>query len=203
MKIQKRIFSLLLCMFLLIGFLPTPPFASKIISGSSNDLDWALNPDGLLTICGERDMDVFAGRSATLNLDGRTEINFYFAIPEAVKANAVSSGTMFWTDAAYESATALNPDTAEYVVDLEFNEGVGRWQATYPVGFNSKQYETTVYACAYITDADGNTYYSGLVSYSVEQYCANQIKNAKEEAELCKYIVNYGDKAMSYFASRN
>ena len=148
----------------------------------------------------EQDKAVFTKRSATLNLVGKTEINFYFAIPDDTKAAAVDSGILFWTEADYRKAETLDSASATYDVEMAYYESNNRWGAAYPVGFASSEYEETVYACAYLIDSNGEYHYSGLVSYSVEQYCANQIKNSKPEATLSKQLVIYGEAAQSYFS---
>ena len=148
-----------------------------------------------------RNAAVFTGRSATLNLVGKTEINFYFAIPDATKTSAIDSGVLFWSKEDYDKATTLDSASATYDVEMTYNATNQRWCGTYPEGFASSDYEKTIYACAYLIDSEGNIHYSGLVSYSVEQFCANQIKNNKPEAELSKDLVNYGEKAKVFFAS--
>ena len=182
--------------------------ANASLSDVRKDINWTgelLTPadavDANKTL--ERDTAVFTGRSASLNLEGNTELFFYFAIPDATKAAAQDTGVLFWTADAYKNAETLNAATATYDVEMTYNEGKGRWCAVYPEGFATKEYENTVYACAYLIDAEGETQYSGLVSYSVDQYCINQINKSAAEAELCKDLVTYGEMAKVYFEFKN
>ena len=147
-----------------------------------------------------RDSDVFTGRYTSLDLEGRTEISFYFAIDEGVMATAQSSGILFWTEEAYNNAEFLDASNATRDLELEYFESTDRYGAKYPDGFAAKEYETTVYACAYVVDADGNYHYSGVIAYSVETYCNSKINKGAAEAELCKALVVYGEAAKAYFA---
>jgi len=147
-----------------------------------------------------RDYDVFTSRTASLNLEGLTEINFYFAIAEDVMATAQASGILFWTEEAYNNAEFLDASNATRDLELEYFESTDRYGAKYPEGFAAKEYETTVYACAYVVDADGNYHYSGVIAYSAETYCNSKINGNAAEAELCKALVVYGEAAKAYFA---
>ena len=59
----------------------------------------------------------------------------------------------------------------------------------------------TIYACAKITDSEGNVYYSGVVGYSPERYAfSNYSKtNLPYTAALAKALAVYGDAARSAF----
>ena len=147
-----------------------------------------------------RDTDVFTGRSATLSLEGRTEINFYFAIPAATKEAAQKSGILFWSQADYAAATELTVENATYEVAMKYYESNSRWGAACPRGFATKEYEETIYACAYLVDSEGNYHYSGVIAYSAEQYCANQINKGAVETDMCKALTIYGEAAQAYFS---
>ena len=63
----------------------------------------------------------------------------------------------------------------------------------------------TVYACARITDTDGNVYYSTIVPYSPEDYTKGRINASNPKPlliEATKNMVMYGEYATIYFNTK-
>jgi len=172
--------------------------AERQVVNYSSDLLTAAQPADMLTL--DRDNTVFTGRGATLALEGKIEMTFTFTIPAEYMENAMESGVMFWTRSGYEAAYDLSSYTANYTGTLEETATANKYSATYPVAFATKEYEDTVYACAYVVDADWNYHYSGIIAYNVEAYAKSKINNNAAEADLCKALVVYGEAAKACFA---
>ena len=147
-----------------------------------------------------RDKTVFSSRGASLALEGKIELNYSFTIPAQHMSTAKDTGMLYWSREDYERATVLDASSATYTGELEATTTADKYSAKYPKAFATKEYEDTVYACAYLIDADGNYHYSGIIAYNVEAYAKSKINSNSAEADLCKALVVYGEKAKAYFA---
>ena len=147
-----------------------------------------------------RDRTVFTSRGASLALEGKIEMTFTFTIPASYMSTAKDTGMLYWSREDYEKATVLDASSATYTGELEATTTADKYSAKYPKAFATKEYEDTVYACAYLIDADGNYHYSGIIAYNVEAYAKSKINGNSAEADLCKALVVYGEAAKAYFA---
>ena len=147
-----------------------------------------------------RDKTVFSSRGASLALEGKIELNYSFTIPAQHMSTAKDTGMLYWSREDYERATVLDASSATYTGELEATTTANKYSAMYPKAFATKEYEDTVYACAYLIDADGNYHYSGIIAYNVEAYAKSKINGNSAEADLCKALVVYGEAAKAYFA---
>jgi hypothetical protein len=50
------------------------------------------------------------------------------------------------------------------------------------------------------TDAEGNTYCTGVIAYSLSKYCMNNAKPGKTMQELASATAMYGYYANAYFS---
>jgi hypothetical protein len=79
-------------------------------------------------------------------------------------------------------------------------KGAGTWFA--PVsGIAPKALDKTYYAAGVYEDADGNTYCTGVIAYSVSQYCLNKAVDGSEMQQLAGATAMYGYYAKQYFAN--
>ena len=148
----------------------------------------------------ERDKTVFSSRGASLALEVKIEMTFTFTIPAQYMSTAKDTGMLYWSREDYATATVLDASSATYTGELEATATADKYSAIYPRAFATKEYEDTVYACAYLIDADSNCHYSGIIAYNVEAYAKSKINGNSAEADLCKALVVYGEAAKAYFA---
>ena len=164
--------------------------------GSLVRSDWSIpaEKEGSLS----RTPNAFTGRGANLTLLGAIDYNFYVVVAEDIEVKEAKM--LVWDEAAYNAATVLS---AENATAFELMDNVYGTRYEYTVeGMPAKDMFSPVYACAVITDVDGNVYYSGVVAYCPERYgYINQNSTDAATAELAKRIVIYGDAARNYFGN--
>jgi hypothetical protein len=68
-------------------------------------------------------------------------------------------------------------------------------------GIAAKDIDGALYACGVYTAADGNTYCTGILPYSLGAYCGGQVSKAGSTADLAAAIAVYGYYAKAYFAT--
>jgi hypothetical protein len=59
--------------------------------------------------------------------------------------------------------------------------------------------DDTYYVAGVYTGADGNTYCTGVIAYSVSQYCLNKAVDGSEMQQLAGATAMYGYYAKQYF----
>ena len=161
--------------------------------GSLVRTDWAIPADkeGELT----RDRDQLTSRGGYLSLEGTIDVNFYYKTNVSVAAAEI----LLWDEAAYNAADVLTEANAGRIEDLTWTEGKSRYEYKYE-GIAAKEMFSPIYACAKITDTDGNVYYSGVLAYCAERYVSIDQNNADTAlATLVRSMAIYGDAARAYF----
>jgi hypothetical protein len=136
--------------------------------------------------------DGFSAKSASVSFEGAFAINYYFS----TSAEAAGDVTFFyWNAADYVKVNVLTADnaTGTFAMDQQAN-GVYWAQVA---GIAAKELDDTFYVAAMYTDANGNTYCTGVIAYSVSQYCVNNANTAM--ADLAQATAVYGYHAKNYF----
>ena len=138
----------------------------------------------------------FQGGYASVSFTGAFMLNYYFTPDKAVEGTV----TMYTWDAdTYNSVTELTAENAISVQSMTLNE-VGEYVGTV-TGMAAKEIGETVYV-AVVYQAGGSTYCSGVVSYSIDRYCAGHAaNNASNMQELAAATTVYGYYAKNYFAN--
>ena len=143
---------------------------------------------------------VFTRVNKTVSICDAMQINFKYTIA----GNYAEYGVMFWSASDYQkllsAGQALSMDNASIKCDMTI-DAQGRYVGVYE-GIVAKAMGEAVYACAYVVDAAGNIYYSGVEAYSVETYAANAINSSSAPSnvkETCKWMVIYGEMAQKVF----
>jgi len=141
-----------------------------------------------------RNNNVVTSRQVYLQLESKVLVTFSYAISGDIQKAEI----LYWTEEQYNSVDVLTEENATGRDDLELFGG--RYEATYP-GQAAKDMFKTIYACAKITDSNGNVSYSGVVGYSPERYVASNYNKANlpYTAALAKALAVYGDAARSAF----
>ena len=111
----------------------------------------------------------FDKNTPSVNFEGAFSVNLYFGQPKA----AVGSDVTFyvWDKATYESVETLLPENAIATSKCTFD---GTYYVGIVEGIAAKEVDETFYCAAVYTGEDGNTYVSGVISYSLGYYLENQ-----------------------------
>jgi hypothetical protein len=130
-----------------------------------------------------------------VSFEGALSINYYFT------PNATVSGNMtmyYWSPNDYASASELTTSNATGAVTMTAGSD-GRYWAEVP-GIPAKELDRTYYVAGVYTDAEGNTYCTGVIAYSLSKYCLNNAKPGKSMQELASATAMYGYYANAYFS---
>jgi hypothetical protein len=136
----------------------------------------------------------FGKRGATVSFEGAFAINYYYT-PTAVVDGDM---TMYvWTPEAYAAAEELTAENASDAVVMELQPSGMYWGQV--AGIAAKKLDKTYYVAVVYTDAEGNTYCSGVFDYSLSKYCMNNAQPGKNMQELAAATAMYGYYAAQYF----
>jgi hypothetical protein len=103
----------------------------------------------------------------------------------------------YWNVTDFETADVLCAENATGSSVMTEKNGV--YSAAIS-GIAAKDMDCALYACGVYTDAEGNTYSTGILPYSLGFYCGNQIKTGIEANKpLAAAIAVYGYYAYRYF----
>ncbi len=135
----------------------------------------------------------FASKYPGITTGGAFEINYY------VTPQYVVDGTMTlycWSEETYQNAEKLTAENADSVTTMSVIDGqyVGSSQAIV-----AKDLDKTVYA-AVVYESNGETYSTGVLSYSIAAYCQSNVQNA-DLADMVNAIAVYGCAAKELFAN--
>lgn len=136
----------------------------------------------------------FTERNATVSFDGALAINYYFT------PSATVSGSMkmyYWSVEDYAAADTLAEANATGCITM--TAGSDGWYWAQVGGIAACDLDKTYYVCGVYSDADGNTYCTGVVSYSVSEFCIHKAVPGNEMEELASAAAMYGYYAKAYF----
>jgi hypothetical protein len=137
----------------------------------------------------------FSGKSATVSFDGAFCVNYYFTPSTTVNGDMM---LYIWTPDVYAEAETLTAENAEIMTMVAGSDG-GYWGQV--SGIAAKNLDDTYYVAGVYTDADGNTYCTGVIAYSLSRYCLNKAVDGNEMQNLASATAMYGYYAKSYFAA--
>ena len=132
--------------------------------------------------------DKFDALSATMVLEGAFAINYHLD-PSLTPENGMK--LYYWSEDTYNSVDVLTLSNADGYVEMKL-EGTS-YSGVYE-GLAAKEIDDTVYAVG-IYESDGMQYTTGVMSYSLAQYCKNAVKKNESTADLAKATTIY-----SYYA---
>ena len=137
----------------------------------------------------------YTKRYPTVSFEGAFAINYYFTPNEA------AAGEMtfyYWSADAYAQAEVLTAENASGAVTMAATED-GRYWAQIS-GIAAKELDETLYVAAFY-EAEGETYCSGVLAYSLAHYCKTHAGNAASDMNaFANAAAIYGCAAKSYFA---
>ncbi len=137
----------------------------------------------------------FSAKKPSISLGGAFSINYYFT-PSATVAGDMT--LYYWNAAVFAAADVLSIENATGSSVMANEDGVYGGAVA---GIAAKDVDSALYACGVYTDANGNTYSTGILPYSLGFYCGNQVKAGGETADLAAAIAVYGYYAAAYFAA--
>ena len=155
--------------------------------------------DGLATCTADKKGELFGNgntgfgkRTPSVNFEGAFSVNFYFSQPKATVGSDVTF--YVWDAETYNAVETLLPENAIATSKCTFD---GTYYAGIVEGIAAKEVDKTFYCAAIYTGTDGNTYVSGVISYSLGYYLENQA-NGTAMPDFAKATGVY-----AYYAKQN
>ena len=136
--------------------------------------------------------DKFDAISATMILEGAFAINYHVK-PSLTPDNGMK--LYYWSESKYNSVAALTLGNADGCIEMQQD---GDYYSALYEGLAAKEIDDTVYAIA-IYESEGIQFTTGVMSYSLAQYCRNAVTNSTIAADLCKATSLYCYYAKIYF----
>lgn len=142
----------------------------------------------------------------SLILKGIITNNFSFKFTEDIMSKIDTAQCLFWDDATYAQleadGTPFSESNATLNQELVKDNADGYLKAGYDKTA-VKNLGDTLYVCAVVTTMDGNTYRSGVISYSGHAYISNKVGSTDADlVDLVKDLTVYSDNAKTHFASQ-
>ena len=139
--------------------------------------------------------DGFNKKSVTVSFEGAFCVNYYFTPSAAVSGDM----TLYvWTPEAYATTTKLTAENASEAIAMTAGTD-GRYFGQVS-GIAAKNLDKTYYVAGVYTDAEGNTYCTGVIAYSLSKYCIGKAVDGNAMKELAEGTAMYGYYAQLYFA---
>jgi hypothetical protein len=138
----------------------------------------------------------FSEKTATVSLESAFSVNYYFT-PNATVDRDMT--LYIWTPEAYAAADTLTADNASKTVTMVAGSEGSYWGQVSNIA--AKGLDDTYYVAGVYTDADGNTYCTGVIAYSVSQYCLNKAVDGNKMQQLAGATAMYGYYAKQYFTN--
>ena len=135
----------------------------------------------------------FNGISASVSFEGAFAINYYFSAAEAVDGEMMF---YVWNSADYANAEVLSAENATAASAMVVNGNGAYWAQISDIAAN--EVDDTYYVAA-VYSANGETYCSGVIAYSLSTYCVKNAANGSAMESLAQSTAMYGYHADVYF----
>jgi hypothetical protein len=140
----------------------------------------------------------FSKRTATVSFEGAFCVNYYFTPDAAVSGNMT---LYIWTPEDYAAATTLTAENASKTMTMTAGSDGRYWGQV--SGIAAKSLDETYYVAGVYTDAEGNTYCTGVIAYSLSKYCISKAVSGNAMQELASATAMYGYYAKVYFGTQS
>ena len=172
---------------------------NNILPEEEREMDWsnvALNlapviPEEVMV---ERDTSVFTATGKNLLFEEMISLGAIYKIDDAIVENAIECGTIFWTSEQFEALNGVpsldNIGDGIKTEMIQYRGRSGQWVSNAPEIAAKDMADTEYYFLGYVVHADGTVSYSGMMSYTIEQYISNMADDA-EMGELVKALYYY------------
>lgn len=139
----------------------------------------------------ERDTDVFTGTGKNLLFEEMISLTAIYKIDDGIVANARECGTIFWTAEQFAQLSGV-PGVDNYGGGTKtgvarYRGNVGQWYSLAPKLAAKEMADTQYFYLGYVIHADGSVSYSGVMSYTVEQYIGNMVNGENTSAEMLAF----------------
>lgn len=180
----------------------TDPLVNNQLTEEAKALVEAYNPDMVHSVSvpsaskqgAMADNGGFSAKKPTIALDGAFSINYYFTPRNSVAGDMTF---YYWNATDFAKAEVLSIENTTGSAVMTNENGV--YSAAIS-GIAAKDIDGPLYACGVYTDANGNTYSTGVLPYSLGFYCGNQVNTGSAEIKpLAAAIAVYGYYAAAYF----
>lgn len=138
----------------------------------------------------------FSEKGVSVSLEGAFSMNYYFTPDTAMSGDMT---LYIWTPEAYAAADTLTADNASETVTMVVTSLDNYWGTV--SGIAAKCLDDTYYVAGVYADADGNTYCTGVIAYSLSKYCINKAANGSNMQQLASATAMYGYYAKLYFTN--
>ena len=172
---------------------------NNILPEEDRELDWSnvelnLAPEIPEEVMVERDTSVFTATGKNLLFEEMISLGAIYKIDDSIIENAVEYGTIFWTAEQFEAIDGLpsldNIGDGIKTEMVQYRGRSGQWVSNAPEIAAKDMADTEYYFLGYVVHADGTVSYSGMMSYTIEQYISNMADDA-EMGELVKALYYY------------
>jgi len=141
----------------------------------------------------------------SLIMEGIITNNFSFKFTSDIMSKVETAKFLFWDATTYQSllekGQAFAEENATMVKHMLLDS-----DGFYKAGYDKtavKNLGDSIYVCGVVTTTDGETYRSGVISYSGHTYIKNKLNSSDANfADLVKCLAVYSDTAKAYFANR-
>ena len=164
------------------------------LTDDERELDWtnvALNlapvvPEEVMI---ERDSNVFTATGKNLLFEEMISLGAIYKIDDAIVANATECGTIFWTAEQFAALEGM-PSVENFGNGIktgltQYRGKAGQWVSNAPEIAAKDMADTQYYILGYVVHADGSVSYSGMMSYTIEQY----INNMADDADMGELVM--------------
>ena len=164
------------------------------LTDDERELDWTnvvlnLAPVVPEEVMIERDSDVFTATGKNLLFEEMISLGAIYKIDDAIVANATECGTIFWTAEQFAALEGM-PSVENFGNGIktgltQYRGKAGQWVSNAPEIAAKDMADTQYFILGYVVHADGSVSYSGMMSYTIEQY----INNMADDADMGELVM--------------
>jgi hypothetical protein len=135
--------------------------------------------------------DVFTGTGKNLLFEEMISMTAIFKISDSIIDDARSCGTIFWTAEQFAELQGT-PSISNYGNGTktslsQYKNTSGQWYSLAPEVAAKDMSDTQYYYMAYVVHSDGSISYSGVMSYTVEQYISNTVSKSSTSESMLNF----------------
>ena len=171
--------------------------ANAGLTDEQKALDWSNAPENF-NLAGaipeekmvQADTTVFTRSGKNLRFQEMISLLSVYQINSSVVANAEECGTIFWTAeqfAALNGAPGIDNIGSGKKIAMESYGSANMWCSVAPAVAAKDMADTSYYILGYVKHRDGTVSYSGVMSYSFEQYIYNKVTDSTTSAEMLEF----------------
>ena len=138
----------------------------------------------------EQDIAVFRKLGKTLRFQEMISLVTIYQITDSYVTDSKECGTIFWTAeqfAALQGTPSIDNYGAGEIMPIESYGSANMWCSVAPAVAAKDLADTGYYTMGYIVHNDGSVSYSGVTSYSFEQYMYNTVTGASTSDKMLQF----------------